>query len=95
MTKFADDLIQSLTEAVAYARGDKAGARTHIIERPDVRAIRRKLHMSQQEFAAAFHIPLATLKNWEQGRRAPDAPAIAYLQVIARQPQIIQDALAA
>lgn len=95
MTKFADDLIQSLTEAVAYARGDKTGARTHVIELPDVRAIRRKLHMSQQEFAAAFHIPLATLKNWEQGRRAPDAPAIAYLQVIARQPQVIQDALAA
>ena len=95
MTKFADDLIQSLTEAVAYARGDKTGARTHVIELPDVRAIRRKLHMSQQEFATAFHIPLATLKNWEQGRRAPDAPAIAYLQVIARQPQVIQDALAA
>lgn len=47
MTKFAEDLIQSLSEAVAYARGDKANARTHIIERLDVRAIRRKLQMSQ------------------------------------------------
>jgi putative transcriptional regulator len=93
MNKLGDDLIASLKEAVAYAEGNKAGARTHVVETPDVRAIRRRLHMSQHEFAGAFRIPLATLKNWEQGRRAPDAPAAAYLQAIARQPQIIREAL--
>jgi putative transcriptional regulator len=60
---------------------------------PDVRAIRRRLHMSQLQFADAFRIPLATLKNWEQGRRVPDAPAAAYLQAIARQPKAIREAL--
>ena len=93
MSKFGKDLIESLTEAAAFARGAKAGARVHVVEVPDVRAIRRQLHMSQHQFADAFRIPLATLKNWEQGRRAPDAPAAAYLQAIARRPQVIRDAL--
>ena len=92
MSKFGEDLIEGLTEAVDFARGDKGGARVRVVEMPDVRAIRRRLHMSQHEFADAFRIPVATLKNWEQGRRAPDAPAVAYLQVIARRPMEIQEA---
>jgi putative transcriptional regulator len=49
--------------------------------------------MSQEKFALTYRIPLATLKNWEQGRRQPDAPAAAYLQAISRRPQEIGDAL--
>jgi putative transcriptional regulator len=49
--------------------------------------------MSQQRFAETFRIPLPTLQNWEQGRRAPDAPASAYLQAIAQRPKVIEDAL--
>ena len=93
MGKFAKDLIEVMTEAVAFADGKQAGATAHLVEVPDVRAIRRQLHMSQHEFADAYRIPLATLKNWEQGRRAPDAPAAAYLQAISRKPQVIRDAL--
>jgi putative transcriptional regulator len=93
MNKFGQDLIQGLTEAVEFARGKEDGARVSVVEVPDVRAIRRGLHMSQHEFADAFRIPLATLKNWEQGRRAPDAPASAYLRAIARRPQLIREAL--
>ncbi len=93
MSKFAKDLIAGMTEAVAYAGGEKAGAAVHVVEVPDVRAIRRQLHMTQHEFADAYRIPLATLKNWEQGRRAPDAPAAAYLQAISRKPLVIREAL--
>ncbi|HEY1933967.1 MAG TPA: NadS family protein [Acetobacteraceae bacterium] len=93
MSKFRDELIESLSDAVAYAEGRKSGVREHLIEVPDVRAIRRSLHMSQERFAATYRIPLATLKNWEQGRRHPDAPAAAYLQAIARRPATIKDAL--
>jgi putative transcriptional regulator len=93
MSKFGEDLVRGLTEAVAFARGNKTGARVHVVEVPDARAIRRKLHMSQHEFSEAFQIPLATLKNWEQGRRVPDAPAAAYLRAIAREPKVIQEAL--
>lgn len=94
MSKFGDELIESLTEAVAHARGKRSDVRAHTIEIPDVRAIRRSLHMSQERFAMTYRIPLATLKNWEQGRRHPDAPAAAYLQAIARRPHEIRDALA-
>ena len=93
MSSFANELIESLTEAVAHAQGDKTGVRVHTVEVPDVRAIRRKLHMSQETFAATFRIPLPTLKNWEQGRRHPDAPAAAYLQAISRRPREIGEAL--
>ncbi len=88
------DLINSLTEAVAHARGKPDGARLHRINVPDVRAIREHLHMSQQEFSRAYRIPLPTLKGWEQGRRAPDGTAAAYLNVIARLPEETRAALA-
>lgn len=95
MSKFGQDLIESLTDAVAHARGKPSFVRLHTVPAPDVRAIRRQLRMSQHTFAATFRIPLATLKNWEQGRRQPDAPAAAYLLAIARRPREISAALAA
>ena len=93
MTKFGNDLIESLTDAVAHAKGEKSGVIVHTVEVPDVRAIRRQLHMSQQAFAEAYQIPLPTIQNWEQGRRHPDAPAAAYLRVIARRPRETIEAL--
>ncbi len=81
MNKFSRDLVQGMQEAAAFVEGKKVGAREHVVEVPDVRAIRQRLHqrlhMSQQRFAETYRIPLPTLKNWEQGRRAPDAPAAA------------------
>jgi putative transcriptional regulator len=95
VNKFSRDLVQGMKEAAEFAEGEKAGARVHIVEVPDVRAIRRQLHMSQQRFAETYRIPLPTLKNWEQGRRAPDAPAMAYLRAISREPVVIREALLA
>lgn len=95
MSKFGKDLIESLTEAAAHARGQPgAGLRVTTVEAPDVKAIRRSLHMSQHRFSAAFRIPLATLRNWEQGRRYPDAPATAYLLAIQRKPKEVMEAVA-
>jgi putative transcriptional regulator len=95
MSKFGKELLESMAEAVDHAEGKASNVRVHVVEVPDVRAIRRQLRMSQNQFSAAFRIPLATLKNWEQGRRQPDAPAAAYLQVIAKRPSEIKEALAA
>lgn len=61
---------------------------------PDVKAIRRRLRMSQYRFCTAYRIPLATLQNWEQGRRQPDAPATAYLLAIQRRPRVIMEVMA-
>ena len=93
MSKLGKYLIEGMREAVAHAKGEATGAREHRIEIVDVRAIREDLHMSQSEFAEAYRIPLATLQGWEQGRRAPDATATAYLNVIARLPQEARTAL--
>jgi putative transcriptional regulator len=93
MTKIGDELIESLTDALAHSKGEKSGVRVQTVDVPDVRAIRRALHMSQQKFAETYRIPLPTLKGWEQGRRHPDAPAAAYLLAIARRPREISAAL--
>jgi len=60
---------------------------------PQARVIRRALGLSQEEFAARFHIPLGTLRDWEQGRKDPDAAARAYLLVIGRNPSAVAEAL--
>jgi putative transcriptional regulator len=60
---------------------------------PQVKVIRRALSLSQEEFAARFHIPLGTLRDWEQGRKEPDAAARAYLKVIGRNPSAVSEAL--
>ena len=95
MSSFGQDLIAAMEEAAAHAQGKGAVARVHTIEVPDVRAIRVGLGLSQQAFASAYRIPLATLKGWEQGRRQPDATASAYLSVIAGLPQQARDVLRA
>jgi putative transcriptional regulator len=60
---------------------------------PQVRMLRRALKLSQEEFAARYHIPVGTLRDWEQGRKEPDAAAKAFLRVIAREPEFVRMAL--
>lgn len=62
---------------------------------PDVRALRRRLNMTQQTFSKNFGIPLATLRNWERGRTVPDQPARTLLAVIARDPEAVRLSLKA
>jgi putative transcriptional regulator len=57
------------------------------------RTVRKRLGLSQAEFATRFHLPVGTLRDWEQNRRQPDAPALAYLRVIAREPEMVAKAL--
>ncbi|MEH1778765.1 MAG: helix-turn-helix domain-containing protein [Nostoc sp.] len=60
---------------------------------PRVKTMRRALKLTQEEFSARYHIPLGTLRDWEQGRTEPDQTAQAYLKVIAANPQAIYEAL--
>jgi putative transcriptional regulator len=57
------------------------------------RTVRKRLGISQAEFAARYHVPIGTLRDWEQNRKQPDAPALAYLRVIAREPVMVARAL--
>jgi putative transcriptional regulator len=60
---------------------------------PRTKTLRRALSLTQEEFAERYHIPLGTLRDWEQGRCEPDQPARAYLTVIARDPEGVRRAL--
>jgi putative transcriptional regulator len=67
----------------------------HVPVSVDVAAIRRKLGLSQSEFAARFRFSAKNIRNWEQGVRQPEGPAPAYLLVIDREPEAVQRALRA
>jgi putative transcriptional regulator len=88
-------LIQAAREARAIARceADPSTYRVHIPAAIDTRAIRKKLKVTQKEFAARYHIPVATLRDWEQGRRVPDAPARALIAAIRAEPEAVRRAL--
>lgn len=60
---------------------------------PQTKIIRRALELTQEELSSRYHIPLGTLRDWEQGRAEPDQPARAYLMVIARDPEHVNRTL--
>lgn len=97
MSKVADSIRRGLNEALAYAEGkvDANTFRVHVPERIDVKAIRTKLDMTQEEFAGRFGFSVNTLRHWEQGSRQPEGPTRAYLLVIDRAPKAVQKALQA
>jgi putative transcriptional regulator len=60
---------------------------------PDIKSLRARLGMTQKQFATAYRLPLGTVRDWEQGRTRPDAPAMALLAVIEREPEAARRAL--
>ena len=95
MSKAASSIRRGLEQALAYAKGGapKKAYRVHVPVRVNVRAIRSKLGLTQQAFAATFGFSINTLRHWEQGKRVPEGPTRAYLLVIARAPEAVQKAL--
>jgi putative transcriptional regulator len=94
-TKFGMALEQSAKEILAHVKGDVRLPTRRIVlpDEVDVKRIRTKAGMSQAEFARAFCINPRTLQEWEQGRRKPDATTRAYLAVIAKNREVVLDAL--
>jgi putative transcriptional regulator len=60
---------------------------------PDVKELRNRFHLSQDKFASLLGISVATLRNWEQGRRMPEGPARVLLNVAARNPEAVLNAV--
>jgi putative transcriptional regulator len=93
--RVADGILRGLKQALAFAEGT-AEEGTYVVHIPheiDVRRIRGKLGLTQQEFAVRFGFNINTLRHWEQGRRVPEGPTRAYLMVIDREPQAVAKAL--
>ena len=96
MSKVNESILQGAREALAYAQGDKRGAKTHKVMVPkeiDVRAIRGNLKMSRAKFSGEFGFNARTLEKWELGERHPDSAARAYLSVIKYSPNAVIAAL--
>jgi putative transcriptional regulator len=97
MSKVSDSIRRGLEEALAYSKGeaDARRFRVHVPQRIDVRAIRTKLGLTQEEFAGRFGFSVNTLRHWEQGKRRPEGPTRAYLLVIGHSPRTVEKALRA
>lgn len=89
MDKFLfDDLVNSLQEARAIAKGQAAASRRFELPAPDAKAVREQIGLSQSEFADLMRVSVKTLQNWEQHRREPTGPAAALLKIMAASPQL-------
>ena len=88
-------IIKGLEEALAWSKGEELPVRvTHVrVPDVDVSEVRRRMGLSQSQFAMKFGFPPATLRNWEQGRGRPDAPTRVLLAVIAKHPETVEDVL--
>lgn len=98
MTKRAFDKIAAgLNDAVAIAEGraEPGSFRVHVPEDVDVRSIRRAMGLTQNAFAAKYGFPPATVRDWEQRRRTPEASARILLRIIERRPDAVEEALSA
>jgi putative transcriptional regulator len=91
----SESIRRGLEEAIACAEGaaDLSLYKVHIPAQIDVKAIRTRLGLTQQRFAARFGFNINTLRHWEQGRRVPEGPTRAYLLVIDREPEAVRKAL--
>jgi putative transcriptional regulator len=96
MTDFSR-IMEGLEEAAAITRGeaDPTTYRVHVPVDVDVKAIRKKLKLTQAEFSARFGFSHGAVRDWEQKRRRPEASARAFLLVIDREPAAVDRALSA
>lgn len=91
--KAFDKIAEGLTEALAIARGEKKPARLHVPPEIDVRAIRARTGLSQDDFATAFGFTINQIREWEQGRARPLGGVRAYLIIIERDPKRVLELL--
>lgn len=91
MSRFGDDLIQAMGEALAHAEG-KGLAIVHVPVDP--REIRIRANLTQAQMAPLMGMSLSGYRKWEQGQRRVSGPAAALLRVIEKEPAAVQRALA-
>jgi putative transcriptional regulator len=83
-----DELVTSLQEAKAVAKGQAPASRRFEVVAPDAKAVREQIGLSQGDFARLMRVSVKTLQNWEQRRRNPTGPAAALLKIVAASPEL-------
>lgn len=94
MSEAFKSIATGLQEAIDLNSGKSIAARTHRPAEVDVAELRHKLGLTQMEFASKFCISVSTLRHWERGDRKPHGPALALLNVVAKEPKAVMRALA-
>jgi putative transcriptional regulator len=91
MSKLGNELIESMAEALAHAKGKRTGARVHkiAVEPDEIQRARKTLGLSQDQFAEAFGVSASTLRKWEQGQRTPTGAARTLLKIIQHEPKAV------
>ena len=87
--EFYDNLSTSLNQALAIAKGEAEPSRQFSYDMPDIKSIRVKTGLSQQQFADKLNISPRTLQNWEQGTRNPTGAAVTLMRLLDKQPDLI------
>ena len=87
--KLFNKLLASTKEASEILSKKTEASRTFYIDEPNAKEIRSKFHLTQYEFAKLLNISVATLRNWEQGRRRPEGPARVLLNVANSNPEVL------
>jgi putative transcriptional regulator len=93
--KLFAELVESMKQHTEIAAGTRKAARVTQVDANSIKVLRAKAGLTQQQFAALMQVELATLQNWEQGRREPTGPAKALLRAIGKNPKAVLKALAA
>jgi len=97
MSAASKSILAGLQDALAYGQGDTTRGEAHTVQVPatmDVKAIRKRLGLTQVAFAQRYGFELSSIRNWEQGRRQPEGPARILLLVIDKEPEAVHRALA-
>jgi putative transcriptional regulator len=86
-----EELLESVRQGGQILRGERKPSRVFGAAEPDARKIRELYGLSQKKFASLIGISVATLRNWEQGRRQPEGPAQVLLRVAEKHPEAVLD----
>ncbi|MFH2038950.1 MAG: helix-turn-helix domain-containing protein [Chloroflexota bacterium] len=89
------ELVASVKDGGAILRGEKEPARSFHLDRLDIKHIRESYNLTQEQFSAMLGISVRTLRNWEQGRRVPEGPAMVLLRVAEKHPEAVLDVVRA
>ena len=96
MSRAFTSIRNGVRQAIAHQHGRRVrGMKMHTPARVDVKAVRQRTGLTQEQFAAKFAISLGTLRHWERGDRVPRGTALVLLNVIAREPKAVMQALGA
>ena len=93
MSEAFESIKQGLSEAIEFAEGKDIEARVFKPIEIDIKSLRKRVKMTQIEFASAFGISVATLRHWERGDRTPRGPALVLLNLVDKAPQTILNVL--